>query len=65
MDDDVTIMVNLNHPCYGIDVQRDVSEYDAQMMERQGYIRLEELRKHKARERGRFDNFVILEAVEE
>lgn len=41
----MTIMVNLNHPCYGIDVQRDVSEYDAQMMERQGYIRLEELRK--------------------
>jgi predicted house-cleaning noncanonical NTP pyrophosphatase (MazG superfamily) len=26
---------------------------------------LEEIRKHKAKERGRFDNFVILEAVEE
>jgi len=44
-DEEIIIMVHLDHPCYGIDVQRDVSEYDAQMMQMQGYWRLEELRK--------------------
>lgn len=46
MEEDTIIMVHLNHPCYEVDIQRDVSEWEAQMMERQGYIRLSNLREY-------------------